>query len=138
MIPTPTPGPAEPGHVEAPPAVHPPAAVPRVTVPDATTLSRDLAGTYQSLTDTLADVKDVDSAEKALPTFRNLSAKLDTLHSYWDRVPEEGRSFLRTVTSQRLNKFKDEVNRVLAIPGVGEILKPALDNIVSKLSTFGS
>jgi hypothetical protein len=136
---TPTPGPAERGRVEPPPpVVHPPAAEPRVTIPDATTLSRDLTNTYQSLTDTLAQVTDAASAEKALPSLRNFSAKLDTLHSYWDKIPEEGRSFLRTVTSQRLSRFKDEVNRVLAIPGVGDVLKPVLDSIVSKLNTFGS
>jgi hypothetical protein len=134
----PTTHPPESGYVEPPPPVaQPPVAQPRVTLPDATTLSRDLTGTYQSLTDALGQVKDVASAENALPTLRNLSAKLDTLKSYWDKLPEGGRAFLRSVTNQRLGSFKDEVSRVLAIPGVGNILKPVLDGIVAKLNEFG-
>jgi hypothetical protein len=132
------PGHPESGAVEPqPPAVAPEQIEPRVTLPNATTLSRDLSGTYLSLTDTLGRITDPASAEQALPALRNFNAKLDTFKAFWDRLPEDGRSMIRTVTSQRLGKFKDEMNRVLAIPGVGPIVKPVLDNIVAKLNAMG-
>jgi hypothetical protein len=136
-----TPGPREtPSTERQTPAVAParqPTPPPRAAVADATTLSKDLGGVYQSLTDTLDQVTDKASAEKALPALQNISAKIDTLKSYWNQLPAEQRTAVRNVTQEHLGKLKDEVSREVDLPGVGDMLKPTLDNIVSKLDELG-
>jgi hypothetical protein len=106
-------------------------------LPAATQLGKDLSAVYTSATETLGNIKDAASAEKALPQLKELTEKVDGLKSVWDKLPAAGQSTIRSTTSTYLSKLKDLVAKIEAMPGVGEKVKPALDKLVAKLSEIG-
>ena len=112
--------------------------VPKVeaSLPDPTRLSTDLTSIFTSLTDILSGVKDVPTAETAAPKLTDLTPKLDSLKSLWDKMPDAGKSTVSKIAVDHLGNLKELVAKVLAIPGVGEYLKPVLDTILAKLSAF--
>lgn len=82
----------------------------------------------------LTDVKDVPTAEAALPKIQGLNVTLDTLKAAWAKLPEATRTSITTAVKETLPKLKDLITRVLALPGVSEKLKPVLDALVTKLT----
>jgi hypothetical protein len=106
-------------------------------MPAATPLGKDLTAVYTSATETLGSIKDAASAEKALPQLKELTQKVDGLKSVWDKLPAAGQSTIRSITSTYLAKLKDLVSKVEAMPGVGEKIKPTLDQLVTKLGEIG-
>ena len=131
---------AGPGDVAVPVATNPsmtPVPVEKkVEVPalDVAAISKALTETYGSATQYLTDIKDVPTAEAAVPKFQGLSATLDTLKAGWEKLPDSAKSGLKSIATENLGKLKDLVAKVLAVPGVGEKLKPVLDTLVAKLT----
>ena len=82
----------------------------------------------------LTDVKDVPTAEAALPKIQGLNVSLDTLKAGWAKLPEATRTSITTAVKATLPKLKDLITKVLALPGVSEKLKPVLDALVTKLT----
>jgi hypothetical protein len=101
---------------------------------DGAVLAKDLGDVYKTAMETLTGVKDAATAEAALPKIEGLNTTLDRLKGLWDKLPEAGRSAVTAVTRDSLDKLKELVAKVLAIPGVGEKLKPLLDALVTKLT----
>jgi hypothetical protein len=107
-------------------------------LPAATQLGKDLTALYTSASETLNGIKDAASAEKALPQLKTLTEKVGAMKSIWDELPEAGRSTISSITSSHRGKLKDLVSKVAAMPGVGEKVKPILDQLVARLSALGS
>jgi hypothetical protein len=107
-------------------------------LPAATQLGKDLTAVYTSASETLSGIKDAASAEKALPELKELTDKVGALKSAWDKLPEAGQATISSITSSHLGKLKDLVTKVEAMPGVGDKVKPILDQLVAKLSALAS
>jgi hypothetical protein len=107
---------------------------PKVPVPDATQLSTELTDTINTLTDTLTGVKDVPSAEAALPKLQDLGPKLDVAKAKLDKLSDAAKATITALVKSSQAKLKELVDKVLAIPGVGEKLKAVVDSIMAKLS----
>jgi hypothetical protein len=105
-------------------------------VPDAAKLSTDLTGVFTSLTDLLGGVKDVASAETVTSKLTDMTTKIDGLKALWDKVPGDARGTINKLAIDHLDKLKELVAKVLAIPGVSDKLKPLLDGVVKNLSAF--
>jgi hypothetical protein len=105
-------------------------------LPDPTKLVTDLNSIFTSATEDLKDVKDVATADTALPKLTELSSKIEGIKALWDKLPEAGKATVAKVVTDHLATFKDLVDKVLGISGVGDKLKPILDTIVTKLSGF--
>jgi hypothetical protein len=97
-------------------------------------LSGDLAGVVSSLTESLSGIKDAASAEAVLPKLTEVSGKLDDTKASMDKLSAEGKTTMNSMLKSALAKLKELVDKVLALPGVGEKLKPVLDGITSKLN----
>jgi hypothetical protein len=121
----------------AAPASRVPASVPSVAanvpVPDATKLSTELTDTLKTLTDTLTGIKDVPTAEAALPKLQEVGPKLDAAKATLQKMGDTGKAAIKTLVQSSLTKLKELVEKVLAIPGVGDKIKPAVDTIMAKL-----
>jgi hypothetical protein len=133
--------PGAPGAPKAAPAT-PPASKPveetaKEALPDATKYSTDLTNVYSLLTETLSGVKDVPTAEAALPKLREINGKVDSMASFWDKLPEAGKATITKITINNLCDLKELVNKVLSIEGVGDILRPILDAILKGLTKLG-
>jgi hypothetical protein len=103
-----------------------------------TTFATNLTGMFTKMTDTLNGVKDEATATEALPKLQGFSSDIDNMKALFDKIPEAARGPIKTVVTEHLGKFKDLVAKILAMPGVGEKLKPVVDGIVSKLGAFGA
>lgn len=92
------------------------------------------AGTLaETLTGTLGEIKDVESAKAALPKLEEVNLGLDKLVGLVDQIPEAARPALAGMLKTHSAKITDTISKVVSIEGVGEIVKPVLDQIVAKL-----
>jgi hypothetical protein len=107
---------------------------PKVLIPDATQLSTELTDTFKTLTETLTGVKDVASAEAALPKLQDLSSKLDAAKATMQKLADAGKATIKTLVQSSQVKLKELVDKVLTIPGVGEKLRAVADSIMAKLT----
>jgi hypothetical protein len=109
---------------------------PNVSVPNVTQLSADLTGTFKSLTDTLTGIKDAASAEAALPMLKELNGKLESANSAVGRLPEAGKATINALAQSILDKLRGLVDKVLALAGVGDKIKPITDAILGNLKAL--
>jgi hypothetical protein len=81
-------------------------------------------------------VTDVESAKAALPTLQELTAKADELSQSVSSLPEGAKSAIASVMESGLGELKTLVEKVLALPGVEEVLKPAIGDLMEKLQAW--
>lgn len=127
--------------VDAPKPLAPaelPSADAKLAIPPAADVAKSLGEVYTGVTDALALVKDVPTAEAAAPKLTAFDAQLGTLKSLWDKIPADAKATVAKVTIDHLDTLKGVVGKVLEIPGVGEKLKPILDAIIAKLVGFSA
>ena len=103
-------------------------------VPDVTKFNTELTDTFSKLTEALTGVKDAESAEAALPKLQELEGKLDVAKTTMKELGDAGRTTVKTLVKSTQAKLKELVDKVLAIPGVGEKIKPVVDSIMAKVT----
>ena len=114
------------------PAVATPSAV-NISVPDVTKFSTEITDTFKTLTDTLGGIKDTASAEAALPKLQDLGPKLDAAKTTMQKLGDAGKATIKALVQSSLSKVKELVEKVLALPGVSDKIKPVVDSIMAKL-----
>jgi Bacterial protein of unknown function (DUF937) len=107
---------------------------PKVTLLDTTHLSTELTDTFKALTETLTGVKDAPSAEAALPKLQDFAPRLDAAKAKLDNLTDAGKATVTDLITSSQAKLKELVDKVLAIPGVGEKLRAVVDTIMAKIS----
>jgi hypothetical protein len=123
-----------------PTAVEQPAAnpAPKLEVPDVGALSKDLSGVLASLTSTLEGIKDTASADAAMSKLKDISDKVDGASAAAAKLPDAGKSTIRALVAPALDKLRELVKTVLAIPLVGDKIKPVVDAIMSRLTALAT
>jgi Bacterial protein of unknown function (DUF937) len=111
---------------------------PKVPAPEVTQLSTELTDTFKSLTETLTGVKDVPSAEAALPKLQDLGPKLDAAKAKLDKLTEAGKATIAALVKSSQAKLRELVDKVLAIPGVGDKIKAVVDGIMAKINDLAA
>jgi hypothetical protein len=107
---------------------------PRVPVSDVSQLSTELTDTFKTLTETLTVVKDVPSAEAAVPKLQDFGPKLDAANAKLAKLTEAGKATIAALVKSSQAKLKELVDKVLALPGVGEKIKAVVDPIMAKIN----
>jgi len=139
---------------QAPAPVKPPVVatprVPEVTVPEvavpsipaipaeALKLGTDLSGWFTSLTGSLGGITDAATAEAAIPKLKDAVSQLDSAKTVFDTLPAAGKSSILSIITSNLGAIKDLIAKVTSIPGVGDLVKPFTDPIVTTLTAMGS
>ena len=100
-------------------------------------LTKEAGSIADSLKTTLGEIKDVESAKAALPKLEEVNLNLDKLVGLVDQIPEAVRPALASALKANRAKLEETIEKVVAIEGVGEIVKPVLDQIVAKLDKVG-
>ena len=80
-------------------------------------------------------ITDVESAKAALPTVEELKVKADELSKSVAGLPDGAKSAVSGVMDKGLAELKVLVDKVLALPGVEAVLKPAVGELLDKLKT---
>ncbi|MBX7105478.1 MAG: DUF937 domain-containing protein [Gemmataceae bacterium] len=105
---------------------------------EAAAFTKDLSGVFASLTESLNTVKDAATAETALPKLKDAGEKAAGLKVVWDKIPAAAQGPAKAALTTGLTKLKELVEKVLAIPGVGDKLKPTLDEVMKTLTALGA
>jgi hypothetical protein len=100
------------------------------------TASNVATATVASLQQTLASVTDAASARAAEGKLREAAAQVDKASGAIAAMPEAVRKTVAANARPAVSKLQEQVVKVLAIPGVAEILKPILDPMMTKLNAI--
>ncbi|MBX2835520.1 MAG: DUF937 domain-containing protein [Gammaproteobacteria bacterium] len=101
---------------------------------DVSELGTNLTGIFNSASETLGGVTDLDSAKAAVPGLEELGGKVTGAAELFNKVPEAARGPLSGIASEGLGSLQPIIDKVMAIPGVGDVLKPIIDPILEALS----
>jgi len=111
------------------------AAIPSVDV-DGTDVGAAFGDIFSSATDTVSGITDVDSAKAAIPSFEDITGKVDGLSGLWDKVPEAGRGPLSGMVTEGIGSLTPAIEKVNELPGVGSVLGPVTSTLLEKLQAF--
>jgi hypothetical protein len=110
----------------------------KLVVPDVSKLKTELTDTFSSLTEALTSIKDVKSAETALPKLQELEGKLEVAKTTMKDLGTAAKATITTLVKASEGKVRELIEKVLAIPGVGEKIKAVADSIKTKLTDLSA
>ena len=84
----------------------------------------------------LRDVKDEATAKAALPKLNEATSQIAQLTSLLNQSPPETRKTVADVFAAIRPTLNQLLEKALAIPGVGTVIKPAADAIRAKLDAL--
>lgn len=100
----------------------------------------DLAGTangaIEALKNALAGVKDEATAKSSLPKLQEIAAQIEKLKGTAMALPADARHPLVVMISGVMPGLASMIDKALALPGVGAVLKPVLDQIAGNLGAI--
>src|SRR5262249_49257006 len=85
---------------------------------------------------TLAGITDAASAQAALPKLREVTAQIDKVDGLLGQLSPEQRKVLAGMVNPLMPSLNQLFDKVLAIPGVAELLKPTIDGLRAKLAVL--
>lgn len=91
---------------------------------------------FGKLTGTLSEVKDADTANNAVGEITKLTEGFGGMTDMFGKMPDAAKSAVAGVFGESVAKLKPIIEKVMAIPGVEAVLKPAIDGLMSKLEAF--
>ena len=103
---------------------------------EVTRLTEDLKGALNSATTTLAGIKDAATAETALPEIEKINGNLDTAYGLFDRVPVASKGTIVSFVKDQMGKLHELIDKVKALPGLGDKVKAAVDAMLAKVKAF--
>ena len=99
-------------------------------------IGSDLGNVINNVTDTLTSVTDEQSATAALPKLTEASSKLGALSELFNKLPDPAKSAISNIAADKITSLQPLIDGIIKIPGVGPILKPAIDSLTQKLTEF--
>ena len=88
----------------------------------------------KTMAEALTSVKDASSAETSLPKLQDLEGKLDVAKNTMKDLGSAAKATITTLVKASEGKLRELIEKVLAIPGVGEKIKTVADSIKTKLT----
>ena len=112
-----------------------PAAVKEVVV-DGVDVGKQVTSAIDGLKTTLGGITDAATAQAALPKLQETVTSIDTVTGILAKVSPEQRSMIAGLVGAALPALKELAAKVVAIPGVGDIVKPTLDGLLTKVDAM--
>lgn len=89
-----------------------------------------------ALTATLGSVTDAASANAALPKLRDAAGQVDKLGALVNGLPAEARKTVGGSIGSTLPALRQLIEKALALPGVGDVLRPVVAPMLDKLDAL--
>ena len=99
-------------------------------------IGKQTSDNISSLRTTLSGVTDVASAKAALPKLQEVADQIGKTGGMMGSLSADQRKVLSGLVNPTMPEVDQLFDKVLAIPGVGEVLKPTLDTMKAKLATL--
>ena len=103
--------------------------------PTLSAVQDQITGFFKSSTDAFNGITDASSAEAALPKLRDLNTKLDTVKTAIGALPADSKTQVTAQFGSLLGTLKPTIDKVMAIPGVSDKIKPVVDDMTSKFNS---
>ena len=87
---------------------------------------------------TLTGIKDPASAEAAAPRLQEINRQMTNLRSTWNQLPALARTTASSTLQPQIAKLKQSAQNVLSQPGIGETVRPHVDQLMENLSAFST
>jgi Bacterial protein of unknown function (DUF937) len=97
-------------------------------------LGKQTSDSLSSLRTTLSGVTDVASAKAALPKLQEITNQIDKTDGLIGSLSAQQRKALTDQVNPTMTAVNQLFDKVLAIPGVGDVLKPTIDTVRAKLA----
>jgi hypothetical protein len=134
---TPEPAPPGPQANKAPAQVLPDARTAAAQIGSSMSgLTDQVTSWTKSATDAFSNIKDEASAQAALPSLRELNDKLDGVKTSLSAVPADAKKPILQTLSSSFTKLKELADKAMAMPGVGEKLRPVVEPMLNKLQAL--
>jgi Bacterial protein of unknown function (DUF937) len=101
-------------------------------------LGKQVTDSIASLRTALDGVSDTASAEAALPKLRDVTAQIDKVDGMIGQLSPVQRKLLAGLVNPVMPALNELFDKVLAIPGVAELLRPAINALKAKLDTLAA
>ena len=99
-------------------------------------IGRQVTDSITNLRTTLGGITDAASAQAALPKLQEVTAQIDKVNGVVGQLSAEQRRVLAGLVSPMMLTLNQLFDKVLAIPGVSEVLKPTIDALRAKLAVL--
>jgi hypothetical protein len=99
-------------------------------------LGSEISGVFDNTTETLQGITDTESARAALPALTKLQDQLSSLAGHVEQLPADGKTLFAGMVGKALPGLQDIVDKLNALPGVGEVLQPVLKPMMEKLTAL--
>ena len=99
-------------------------------------LGKQVTDSIGSLRTTLGSITDAASAQAALPKLQAATAQIDRVSGMVGQLSDGQRKALAGLVTPAMPTVNQLFDRVLAIPGVAEVIKPTIDLLRTKLATL--
>ena len=99
-------------------------------------IGKQITSNITSLRTTLDGVTDVASAKAALPKVQEAASQIDKSGGEVGQLSADQRKLVAGLINPLMPAFNQLCDKVLAIPGVAEVLKPSVDAVKAKLTTL--
>lgn len=99
-------------------------------------LANQINSSVGSIRTVLPGITDAASAEAALPKLKEATAQLNEVSSRTTQLSPEGKSVLIKLVVTATPMINQMCDKVLATPGAGDVAKPAIDELRSKLEAL--
>jgi hypothetical protein len=99
-------------------------------------IGKQVTDNITSLRTTLDGVTDAASAQTALPRLQEVAAQIDKVDGMIGQLSPEQRKLLAGMVNPLMPPLSQLFDKVLAIPGVAELLKPTIDVLRAKLAAL--
>lgn len=113
------------------------------TTPAATSLTIDgvdigaqVTSVFDGLKTTLGGITDAASAQAALPKLQEAVKTVDGMSGVIGKLSAAQKTAFGALITAALPVLKELVGKVVAIPGVGDVVKPTLDDLVGKIEAM--
>jgi hypothetical protein len=103
---------------------------------DGKNLASQFNSSINTLKSTLSGITDVAGAQAALPKINEMTSQLNDMSARAAKLSPEARSELAKLIVAATPAIEQICNKVLAVPGVGPVAKPAIDDLRAKLDAL--
>jgi hypothetical protein len=101
-------------------------------------IDKQVTDTIDGLRTTLGGISDAASAHAAVPKLQDAVAQLDTLNGLNARLSVDQKKVVASLVNPTMPTLNQMFDKVLAIPGVSEELKPSIDALKAKLAALAA
>jgi hypothetical protein len=101
-------------------------------------VSKQLSDSLAALRTSLQGITDQASAKAALPNLQDVKTQVDKVTSLVGQLSPEQRKIIVGLVGPAMATLNQLFDKVLAIPGVGEVLKPTIDALKANLTTLAA